>query len=94
MPTQFRHLRAQYYDEDPARARRLPQYHVRERCSPGEYQRRLRVEHAGRQLTTTRRSLAEIAAAAGFADQAHFSRVFKDQTGVTPTRFRATFGAR
>lgn len=64
------------------------------RCSPGEYQRRLRVEHAGRQLATTRRSLAEIAAAAGFADQAHFSRVFKDHTGLTPARFRATLGAR
>jgi AraC family transcriptional regulator len=64
------------------------------RCSPGDYQRRLRVEHAGRQLSTTQRSLADIAAAAGFADQAHFSRVFKEHTGFTPARFRTTFGAR
>ena len=61
-------------------------------CSLGEYQRRLRVEQASRQLATTRRSLADIAVSAGFADQAHFSRVFKDHTGLTPAKFRATFG--
>jgi AraC family transcriptional regulator len=60
-------------------------------CSLGEYQRRLRVEHASRQLVATRRSLADIALAAGFADQAHFSRVFKERTGLTPAKFRATF---
>jgi AraC family transcriptional regulator len=63
-------------------------------CTPGEYQRRLRVDHAGRQLATTRRSVADIAQGAGFADQAHFSRVFKDHTGLSPARFRAAFGVR
>jgi AraC family transcriptional regulator len=63
-------------------------------CSLGEYQRRLRVEHASRQLVTTRHALADIALAAGFADQAHFSRVFKERTGLTPARFRATFTLR
>jgi AraC family transcriptional regulator len=60
-------------------------------CSLGEYQRRLRVEHASRQLVATKRSLADIALAAGFADQAHFSRVFKERAGLTPAKFRATF---
>jgi AraC family transcriptional regulator len=64
-------------------------FRKRFRCTPGEYQRRLRVEHASRELATTRRSLAAIAHSAGFADQAHFSRVFRDRTGWTPARFRA-----
>jgi AraC family transcriptional regulator len=60
-------------------------------CSLGEYQRRLRVEDASRQLVATRHSLADIALAAGFADQAHFSRVFRERTGMTPAKFRAAF---
>jgi AraC family transcriptional regulator len=60
-------------------------------CSLGEYQRRLRVEHASRELIATKRSLADIALDAGFADQAHFSRVFKERAGLTPAKFRATF---
>jgi len=35
------------------------------------------------------RSLAEVALAAGFADQAHLSRMFKHAFGVTPARYRA-----
>lgn len=66
-------------------------FRKRFRCSVGDYQRRLRVEHASRQLTTTRRPIVEIALAAGFADQAHFSRVFKEYTGLTPARFRSAF---
>jgi AraC family transcriptional regulator len=49
------------------------------------------LEDASRQLVATKRSLADIALAAGFADQAHFSRVFKERTGMTPAKFRAAF---
>lgn len=58
----------------------------------GDYQRRLRVDYASRQLSETQTSLLSIAMAAGFADQAHFSRTFRNHTGLTPARFRATFG--
>lgn len=57
----------------------------------GEYQRRLRVEYASRQLSETGRSILDIALSAGFADQAHFSRTFKNQVGLTPAKFRAAF---
>jgi AraC family transcriptional regulator len=50
----------------------------------GEYVRRRRVEASIALLGRPDLSLAEIAAAAGFADQAHFGRVFKRQLGVTP----------
>ena len=35
------------------------------------------------------RSLVEVAIEAGFADQAHFSRMFKATFGITPARYRA-----
>ena len=35
------------------------------------------------------RPLAEVADEVGFADQAHFTRVFKAASGLTPARYRA-----
>lgn len=58
-------------------------------CTVGEYRQRLRVEFACRELSRAHSSLAEIALAAGFANQAHFSRTFKRLTGTTPGRYRA-----
>lgn len=80
---------AKHVDVHPVHLARS--FRKRYRCSLGEYQRRLRVDHAARELTTTLRPLAGIAVAAGFADQAHFSRVFKAHTGLSPAKFRATF---
>ncbi len=57
-------------------------------CSPGEFVRACRVEHAAARLTRPGLPLAEIAAEAGFADQSHFTRVFKRATGLTPAAFR------
>lgn len=56
--------------------------------SVGEYGRRLRLASAARELSRGDRSLAEIAAEAGFADQSHFTRVFKAHVGTTPARYR------
>ena len=57
-------------------------------CSVGEYLRRLRIVEAAHRLEDSDLSLAEIAVAAGFADQSHFSNVFKQQTGFSPSAFR------
>jgi AraC family transcriptional regulator len=57
-------------------------------CTIGEYRRRLRIEFACRELAKPHSSLAEIALAAGFANQAHFSATFKRHTGTTPAKYR------
>jgi AraC family transcriptional regulator len=59
-------------------------------CSPGEYVRRLRLESATRELCASDASLIEIALAAGYCDQSHFSKSFKRHTGMSPARFRAS----
>ena len=55
----------------------------------GEYLRKLRVEFACRQMARTDDPLSQVAAAAGFYDQSHFTRTFKRLTGMTPTEYRA-----
>jgi len=57
--------------------------------SVGEFVRGLRVDFACRELADTTRSLADIAASAGFTDQAHMTRIFRRLTGTTPARYRA-----
>lgn len=56
----------------------------------GEEVRRLRIDWAAAELSSSERPLAEIAFDAGFADQSHFTRAFKARTGVTPGRYRET----
>jgi AraC family transcriptional regulator len=57
----------------------------------GECVRRVRIEFASQQLAGTDKCLAEIALAAGFADQSHFTRTFKRLTGVTPASYRLVY---
>jgi AraC family transcriptional regulator len=59
------------------------------RTTVGEYLRRLRLDWAMRQLTESEDSIADIASAAGFYDQSHFTHLFKQHTGFTPAEFRA-----
>lgn len=61
------------------------------KCSVGEYLRRLRLEFACQQISTSDASLSEIALTAGFFDQSHFARTFKTYTGFTPGQYRLTF---
>jgi AraC family transcriptional regulator len=57
-------------------------------CTVGEYLRRLRIERAAEQLAGGDQPLAEIALAAGFADQSHFSNVFRRRVGMSPSVYR------
>ncbi len=57
-------------------------------CTIGEYARRLRVEFACRQISTTKTSLSEIAFAAGFSDQSHLNKTFKNLFNLTPSEYR------
>jgi AraC family transcriptional regulator len=54
----------------------------------GAYVRERRLERASEMIRTSKCSLAEVAAAVGFCDQAHFSRAFKARFKLTP----ATYG--
>lgn len=65
------------------------QFRRYKRCTIGEYIRRLRIERACRELSTSNGSLSAIAAGVGFADQSHFSRTFKHVVGLTPAEYRA-----
>ena len=62
------------------------------RSTVGEYLRDLRLEWAMKRLSESEDSIAEIATAAGFYDQSHFSHQFKQHTGFTPAEFRASQG--
>jgi AraC family transcriptional regulator len=56
--------------------------------SIGKFVNGLRVQFACQELSVFERRLADIALDAGFADQSHFTRVFKHLTGMTPGAFR------
>jgi len=59
--------------------------------SPYRYLLMRRLHHARKQLAGPH-ALAEIALDAGFADQAHFTRMFKAAFGLTPASYRALRG--
>jgi AraC-like DNA-binding protein len=56
--------------------------------SPYRYSLMRRLDRVRRELSPNA-SLAEVALTAGFADQAHLSRMFKRAYGVSPARYRA-----
>jgi AraC family transcriptional regulator len=60
-------------------------------CSVGDYIRRVRIEIASRELIASEASLAQIAAGLGFTHQSHFTRIFKDHFGLTPSEYRKKF---
>ena len=68
-------------------------FHKSYRCTVGDYVRRLRVEQACHDLANSELPLADIALAAGFCDQSHFTRTFKRIIGIAPSQYRASIRA-
>jgi YesN/AraC family two-component response regulator len=59
-----------------------------------EYIRKLRIDKALHLLDATAYSLGEIAYLTGFSDQSHFTRIFKQHTGQSPSAYRKQRGDR
>ena len=72
---------------NPAHLARV--FRARHGMSVGAYGRRVRLEWAAAEIVREDRPIAEIATEAGFADQSHFTRLFRRHVGTTPARFRA-----
>jgi len=54
----------------------------------GDYVRKLRIDKAVALIESNAYSLTEIAYLTGFSDQSHFTRIFKKQTGQSPSSYR------
>ncbi|NII29195.1 helix-turn-helix domain-containing protein [Pseudoflavitalea sp. X16] len=54
----------------------------------GEYIRKQRIEKAKELMTTPSHSLTDIAYLTGFSDQSHFTRIFKNHVGQSPSEYR------
>ena len=53
-----------------------------------EYLNYIRIEESKKLLTSTDRSILDIAIDIGFEDQSYFTKVFKKYTGLTPKQYR------
>ncbi|GAB3911094.1 hypothetical protein GCM10028803_51710 [Larkinella knui] len=60
----------------------------------GEYIRKLRIEKAVQLLESSQNSLSEIAYITGFSDQSHFTRIFRQHMGQSPSEFRKDLAKR
>ena len=64
-------------------------FHSHVGIAPKHYARIARLEHACRLMTGSTRPQAEFAAHAGYADESHLLRDFRDLAGATPSALRA-----
>jgi AraC family transcriptional regulator len=63
-------------------------------CTVGDYVRRTRIEFTYRKISASDATFAEISSGAGFFDQSHFAKTFKQLTGMTPGKYRESARAR
>lgn len=64
------------------------QFAARTGVSPGQFQKRKRIERAQSAIYHGGQSLKQLAEELEFCDVFHFSKAFKSVTGVTPSEFR------
>jgi YesN/AraC family two-component response regulator len=57
-------------------------------CTVGEYINKKRVERAVQLLTTTALSMEDISQKCGFSSGSYFTKIFKQNMGVTPLKFK------
>jgi AraC family transcriptional regulator len=57
-------------------------------CTLGEYSRRLKIDRSLTLIQQPSISLTDVGFECGFADQSHFIRTFKQQTGFLPKKFQ------
>ena len=60
--------------------------------TPKAYIQKLRMDHAGELLRTSRHNVTEIAERLGYYDGMYFSKVFKKYHSLTPTEYRRLYG--
>lgn len=63
-------------------------FHSTFSAAPKQYITKLRIQKAQQLLPDRSRSIGEIAWDCGFGDQNYFSRVFRNETGETPSAYR------
>lgn len=56
-------------------------------CSPSEYIKAIRLEHAAEILVQSKQSIADVAYMVGFSDPKYFSNCFSEKFGVTPSQY-------
>ena len=88
------HFAAQITREELARHVNVSDGHLARCCrqetgfSPMAYLNRYRVHQAQTRLAGTQQSVTAIALTCGFSDVNYFSRVFHQETGITPLAYR------
>jgi len=60
--------------------------------TPAAFVRQCRIRRAGELLTSGSGTIEEVAYAVGFRSPSHFSQVFREETGCTPSNFQAENG--
>jgi len=63
-------------------------------CTLGAYIRELRLTRGWQLLALSSETVANVAMQCGFADQSHFTRLFKSRFGITPGAFRQAAAVR